>query len=58
MLIDGGRIKGRQKGNMERAKKTVKNMQKRGTFLRDVAEILELPLDTINAWKGETFTIV
>jgi len=43
---------------MERAKKTVKNMQKRGTFLRDVAEILELPLDTINAWKGETFTIV
>ena len=43
---------------MERAQKTTRNMLKRGASLKDVAEILELPMDTIKAWFGETLTIV
>ena len=53
-----GRKEGRQEGDIERAKKTARNMLKRGTSVKDVAEILELPLDTIESWMGETLTIV
>lgn len=66
MLIDEGRQEGRQEGrregrqegDIERAKKTARNMLRRGTPVKDVAEILELPLDTIEAWMGETLTTV
>ena len=54
MLID----KGRQEGDMETARKTAGNMIKRGTPLKEIAEILELPVDTIKSWIRETYTTV
>ena len=58
MLIDKGRQEGRQEGDMERARKTAGNMIKRGTPLKEIAEILELPVDTIKSWIRETYTTV
>lgn len=66
MLIDEGRQKGmqegreegRKEGDIERAKKTARNMLNRGIPLQDVAEVLELPIETIKIWIGETRTIV
>lgn len=58
MLIDKGREEGRQEGDLERARKTARNMLKRGTPLKEVAEILDFPMDTIEAWMGESFTRV
>ena len=53
MLMDEGREKGRQ----EEAKKTARNMLKRGNSLEEISEILELPAETIKAWEKE-FTAV
>lgn len=53
MLMDEGMQKGIQKGDMERAKRTALKMLKRGDSLKNVAEILELPTDTIRAWEEE-----
>ncbi len=54
MLID----EGMQKGDMDRAKRTALNMLRRGDSLNDVADISELPIDTIKAWKNEAFAAV
>lgn len=62
MLIDKGRqegrLEGRLEGDMERARKTAGNMIKKGAPLKEIAEILELPVDTIKSWMGETYTTV
>lgn len=55
--IQKGLQKGLQQGDLERAKKTALNMLKRGDALMDVAEILELPADTIKAWEEEACTM-
>lgn len=54
MLID----EGMRKGDMERAKRTALKMLKRGDSLNDVADVLDLPIDTIKAWENETFAVV
>ena len=46
MLIDEGR--------QEIAKKTARNMLKRGDSLEEIAEVLELPVETIKAWEQES----
>lgn len=52
MLIDEGMRKGMQKGDMDRAKRTALKMLKRGDSLNDVADVLDLPIDTIKAWEN------
>lgn len=47
MLMDRGR--------QEIARKTAKNMLKRGDSPEEIAEILEFPLETIKAWKQEYY---
>lgn len=42
---------GRQEGRQETAKKTVRNMLKRGDTLEQIAEILELPVEVVKAWE-------
>ena len=54
MLMD----EGRREGDMERARKTALNMLKRGDSLKDVAEILELPVDVIKSWEQEACAVV
>ncbi len=49
---------GRQKGDIERARKTALTMLKRGTSAEEVAEILELPLNTIRDWAEEACAAV
>ena len=66
MLMDEGRQEGRQeglqeglqKGQQKTAKKTAKNMLKRGDSIEDIAEVLELPTETIKAWEKEFFAVV
>ncbi len=58
MLMDEGRQEGRREGDMERARKTALNMLKRGDSLKDVAEILELPVDVIKSWEQEACVVV
>ncbi len=59
MLMDEGRQEGRKEGRkegrQEEARKTARNMFKRGDSIESVAEVLELPIDTIKAWKKEIF---
>ena len=40
-----------QEGRINQAKKTASNMLKRGLSLNEVAEILELPVETIRSWN-------
>ena len=54
MLMD----EGRQKGLQESQQKTAKNMLKRGNPPEEIAEILELPIETIKAWEKEFYAIV
>ena len=54
MLMD----EGRREGDMERARKTALNMLKRGDSLKDVAEVLELPVDVIKSWEQEACAVV
>ena len=44
---------GREEGRIRQAKKTAVNMRKRGSSLDEIAEILELPADTIRTWVKE-----
>ena len=53
MLMD----EGRQKGLQESQQKTAKNMLKRGNPPEEIAEILELPIETIKAWEKEFYAI-
>ena len=54
MLMD----EGIQQGDMERAKRTALKMLKRGDSLNDVAEVLELPMETIKTWEKELCVVV
>ena len=45
MLMDEGR--------QEEAKKNARNMLKRGDSLEEIAEILEIPVETIRSWNLE-----
>ena len=47
------RQEGREEGRIRQAKKTAVNMRKRGSSLDEIAEILELPADTIRTWVKE-----
>lgn len=62
MLMDEGRQEGLQaglqKGKQETAKKTAKNMLKRGDSPEDIAEVLELPTETIKAWEKEFYPMI
>lgn len=53
MLIEEGRQEGRQEGSLDTAKKTARNMLKRGDSLEAIAEVLELSVETIKAWEQE-----
>ena len=50
MLMDEADIK--------RAKRTARNMLKRGDSLEEIAEVLELPVETILSWNLEACTVV
>lgn len=50
MLMDEADIK--------RAKRTARNMLKRGDSLEEIAEVLELPVETIQSWNLEACTVV
>lgn len=54
MLMDEGRQEGRQ----EEAKKNARNMLKRGDSLEEIAEILEIPVETLRSWNLEACTVV
>lgn len=43
-------------GDLKRARKTAFNMLKKGTSYDEIAEILELPSDTIRSWACEIKT--
>lgn len=58
MLIDEGRQEGIQEGRQEIAKKTARNMLKRGDSIETIAEVLELPVETIKAWEQESCAVV
>ncbi len=45
------RKKERQEGRQEADRRTARNMLKRGNSLEEIAEILELPIETIKAWE-------
>ena len=49
LLID----EGKKEGDYERARKTALNMLKRGSSPSDVAEILEVSVDTVRGWEEE-----
>lgn len=53
MICEEGREEGREEGARKTARKTAWNMLKRGTPFDEIAEILELPIDTIRAWAKE-----
>lgn len=40
----------RQAGRQESYRRTIRNMLKRGDSLEEIAEILELPIETVKAW--------
>lgn len=48
-----GREEGREEGDLKRARKTAFNMRKKGTSFEEIAEILELPSDTVRSWAAE-----
>lgn len=54
MLIDEGRQEGRQEAD----RKTARNMLKRGDSPEAIAEVLELPIETIKAWEREIHAVV
>ena len=54
MLMDEGRREGRQ----EEARKNARNLLKRGDSAEDVAEVLELPVETVKVWEKEFFALV
>ena len=54
MLMDEGRQEGRQ----EAVKKTAINMLKRGDSPESIAEVLELPVETIKGWEQEACVVV
>ena len=62
MLMDEGRQEGRQEGRREGRQEAVRkmagNMLKRGDSPEEIAEVLELPIETIKAWKQEIFAVV
>lgn len=45
-----GRQEGIQEGRQESYRRTIRNMLKRGDSLEEIAEILELPIETVKAW--------
>ena len=45
-----GRKEGRQEGRQEAYRRTARNMLKRGDSLEEIAEVLELSIETIKAW--------
>ena len=47
------RKKERQEGRQEADRRTARNMLKIGNSLEEIAEILELPMETIKAWEQE-----
>lgn len=47
------REKGREEGDLGRARKTASNMRRRGASYEEIAEILELPVDMIRSWSEE-----
>ncbi len=53
MLMDEGRQEGRQ----EEAKKNARNMLRRGDSVEDIAEVLELPVETVKAWEKEAYAM-
>ena len=53
-----GRVEGRLEGRQETARKTARNMLKRGDSPEAIAEVLELPVETIKAWEQEARTVV
>lgn len=44
------RQEGIQEGRQESYRRTIRNMLKRGDSLEEIAEILELPIETVKAW--------
>lgn len=62
MLFDEGRLEGRREGHQEgdlaRARKTAINMFARGDSASAIAEILELPIDMVEAWREEALCTV
>ena len=54
MLMDEGRLEGRQ----EEARKNARNLLKRGIPMEEIAEILELPVETVQSWNLEACTVV
>lgn len=58
MLMDEGRQEGRREGRQEAVRKMAGNMLKRGDSPEEIAEVLELPMETIKAWKQEIFAVV
>ena len=50
MLMDDAR--------QETKKRTAKNMLKRGDTLEDIAEVLEVSIETIKAWEKEFYAVV
>ena len=53
-----GREEGCEEGRIGQAKKTAVNMRKRGCSFDEIAEILELPSDTIRVWAEEADVLV
>ena len=43
--------------DMKRAKKTARNMLKRGDSPEEIAKILELSVETIKAWEEEAYAM-
>ena len=54
MLMD----EGMRKGDVERAKRTALKMLSRGDSLEEIAEVLELSIDTIKVWEEEACALV
>ena len=48
----------RQEGRQEADRRTARNMLKRGEPLETIAEVLELPVETIKAWEEEACATV
>lgn len=44
-------------GDMKRAKRTARNMLKRGDSPEEIAEVLELPVETVKAWEKEAYAM-
>lgn len=54
MLFD----EGRQEGDLARAKKTALKMLARGDSEKEIADVLELPISMIEAWKEEVLCAI